>query len=533
MRWLREKRGGWLRAGGAVLLRACLVLVLAACLPAACIAMQPAHQDYAESIRDDAIETAVQRAGDAARGDLAEIRRTGVLRVLVAYAKGDFFIADGEARGVEADLARAFAAWLGRKRGRHTPPVRAIFIPVPFERLLDELEAGRGDIAAAGLTVTPSRAARVPFGTPYVRNVDEVVVGRKGAPAPAGLAGLSGRVVHAMAGSSQEEHLRALDVRLRAEGKPGITITLPPEGLGKENLFAMLNAGAIDLIAADRHRAELWAAVLPNLRILNGMVLRSGNNIAWAVRPGCPELLAAVNGYFAASGKAALARASQLLAEYFRNPEWRVNPLGSRFKNRVDALWPHFSLYADQYGYDPLLLVAQGFRESRLRQSARSPRGAVGIMQVLPETAAELGVPDVATSAGENIRAGVLYMHTLREGYFSNADIREPDRTLFVLAAYNMGPNRLTRVREKAAAMGLDPNRWYGNVEFAALRYVGQEPVRYVALISSYYLTYKGAARQVLKRRAVANRPVLPESPTPIPSEVSGGEARQAEPAGP
>lgn len=486
-----------------------LLAMLAAC---ACVVLPPvpearammsAEQDDPNTIVDDGVDRNLHHAADVSRGDLPEIRRLGILRVLVAYAKGDFFIADGETRGVEADLAKDFAAWLSRKRARHTPPVQAIFIPVPFDRLLDELEAGRGDIAAASLTITASRTARVPFTTPYLRGVDEVFVARRGAPLPTRMEDLAGRTVHALSGSSHEEHLRALDARLKDMGLEGVKLVTPASGLEAEDLFAMLDAGAIDLVAADRHRADLWTRIMPGIQVAPGVVLHGGNDIGWAVRPGCPELLTAADAYFAARGGKALNRATTLVTSYYRSPEWRDNPLGRKFKARADALWPHFSEYGEQYGFDAFLLLAQGFRESGLQQSLRSPRGAVGVMQVLPSTAALMGVKNVVRNARANIHAGVRYMDYLRDDYFSDPELREPDRTLFSLAAYNMGPNRLMRVREKAARMGLDRNRWFGNVEYAALRYVGQEPVRYVSLISAYHMAYKGAAEQYLTRRAL------------------------------
>jgi len=68
---------------------------------------------------------------------------------------------------------------------------------------------------------------------------------------------------------------------------------------------------------------------------------------------------------------------------------------------------------------------------------------------------------------------------------------QEEDQLNFAYAAYNLGPTKVQQLRQKAKKMGLDKNRWFYHVEQAALRFVGQEPVRYVANIHKYYIAYK------------------------------------------
>ena len=151
-----------------------------------------------------------------------------------------------------------------------------------------------------------------------------------------------------------------------------------------------------------------------------------------------------------------------------------------------------FEKYGDKYGFDALALAAQGYQESELNQQRKSHRGAVGIMQLLPSTAADknVGIRDISTEEN-NIHAGAKYMAFLRDRYFSDPAIKPDDRMAFAWAAYNAGPAKVRKMRAKAKAMGLNPNVWFGNVEIAAGKIVGRETVRYVANIYKYYAAYK------------------------------------------
>lgn len=477
-----------------------------------CVGSSPAfcmvapERDARSDISEDGFDLLMADPHVQGGGDLDAIRQRGILRVLVTYRKGDFFIADGAIRGVEADLINGFVNWLSKKGGRKSLPVRAQFIPVPFDRLLDALREGQGDVAAAGLTVTPERLTVVPFSAPYMDGVEEIVAVHTGARLPARLDDLGGRTVHVVKGSSHAEHLRRLNEDFARRGLPLITIASLAADLQPEDLFALLDAGAIELLITDRHRGALWAKGRAGIKLLPELRLNTGGKLAWALRPGTPALKEAVDTYFAQGKGKVLRQAQQSLVMYYGDTSWHNGTINRRFIGRVKALYPHFAQHAESYGFDVLLLIAQGYRESQLNQNLRSPAGAVGVMQVLPPTARAMGFSGIERSAGTNIHAGIHYLNYIRDNYFADADVREPDRTLFALAGYNMGPNRLARIRERAARMGLDANKWFGNVEFAALRYVGREPVSYVANISSYYLAYQGVHHSHAQRQAVLQR---------------------------
>ena len=105
--------------------------------------------------------------------------------------------------------------------------------------------------------------------------------------------------------------------------------------------------------------------------------------------------------------------------------------------------------------------AAQGFQESRLKQSTRSHMGAVGVMQLLPSTAADpkIGITGIDKSAERNIEAGMKYLRHLIDVYPDDPEIDEKNRTLMTFAAYNAGPGNLARFRKWAETSGLDPNR--------------------------------------------------------------------------
>jgi membrane-bound lytic murein transglycosylase MltF len=95
-----------------------------------------------------------------------------------------------------------------------------------------------------------------------------------------------------------------------------------------------------------------------------------------------------------------------------------------------------------------------------------------------------------------NIHAGVKMLRNIADTYFSDPKIDPVNKTLFVFASYNAGPNRIVRLRKEASDMGLDPNIWFGNVELVASKDIGQETVTYVANIYKYYVAYKLAVQQ-------------------------------------
>jgi len=226
------------------------------------------------------------------------------------------------------------------------------------------------------------------------------------------------------------------------------------------------------------------------------IAVNSGGRIGWAFRKNSPQLSAAVNAFAKTHRQGTLA-GNVLINKYLKTTKWVKNARGAvdieRFRGMVDL----FRKYADQYEFDWLLMAAQGYQESGLDQAKRSPVGAVGVMQVMPETARDrsVGIPDIE-KLESNIHAGIKYNRWLADNYFNEPGIDGNNRALFAFASYNAGPNRIARLRKEAAELGLDPNKWFNNVEVVVARRVGREPVQYVSNIYKYYLVYRMLADQ-------------------------------------
>jgi membrane-bound lytic murein transglycosylase MltF len=439
------------------------------------------------------------RADEKFTGDLPEILETRLLRVLIAYSRTNYFVDFGTERGFEYEILRKYEEHLntGRKLSQR---VVVVFIPVPLENILSELENGRGDIAAGGLTITPERRQRVAFTSPYIPNVREVVVSGPGVSGIERIEDLSGRDVWVRRESSYVEHLGRLSARLQEEGKKTINIRVAPRNLVTEDLLELVNAGVFDLTVADEHIAAAWAGTLPNIRVRQDLVINSGGAIAWAVRPGNPELKASLDSFLKAVRKGTLL-GNIYFKRYFTDSKWISNPLSSADAARLQELIGLFQKYGAMYGFDWAALAAVGYQESRLDQSTRSRAGAVGIMQIRPSTAADknVGITGIET-AENNIHAGAKYLAFLRDRYFADPGIPEGARFDFTLAAYNAGPARIASLRREAAEKGYNPKLWFSNVETIAAARVGAETVTYVANINKYYLAYTRFISENLQR---------------------------------
>src|SRR5215813_13769491 len=159
--------------------------------------------------------------------------------------------------------------------------------------------------------------------------------------------------------------------------------------------------------------------------------------------------------------------------------------------------WKHFEetlalfrRYGDRYNFDPLMLAAQGYQESGLNQNAKSHVGAIGVMQIMPATGAQLQVGDIRVTES-NIHAGAKYMDQLMTKYFVDAKFSETNRALFAFASYNCGPGNVSKMRKLAVQRDLDPDKWFNNVEIVTSEKIGSETTTYVRNIYKYYVAYK------------------------------------------
>ena len=430
------------------------------------------------------------------KGDFDEMKKARLVRILVPYSKTIYFIDKGAERGIAAEAGRQFELWLNKKYKTKALKIRVAFVPLSRDQLLSALIEGRGDIAAASLTITPERLQVVDFANPWAKNVKEVVVTGPAAPPLASLDDLAGREIMVNKSTSYYTHLQAVNETLKAKGLAEIKFVPEDDALEDEDLLEMVSAGLLPLAVVDDYKAQIWAKIFDKLQVRTDLAVNEGGEIAWAVRKNSPLLLSVVNEFVATHGLTTSSFGAEVKRKYYGSAKILKDAYAPQDRAEYEMLVEYFKKYAGQYSFDYLMIAAQGYQESRLKQATRSRTGAVGVMQILPRTAADpkIGITGVEKSAQKNIEAGVKYLRLVADTYLSDPAIDQTNRTLMAFAAYNAGPSNLARFRKWAKQSGLDPNIWFFNVEEGAARIVGQETVTYVGNIYKYYIAYELAA---------------------------------------
>jgi membrane-bound lytic murein transglycosylase MltF len=268
-----------------------------------------------------------------------------------------------------------------------------------------------------------------------------------------------------------------------------VTITPLPLLLEDDDVLEMVNAGLIPITITDDYLAQFWKQVFTNLAVHADVAVRSGGELAIAVRKENPRLLEFVNAWVRKHGKGDAFR-NTIERRYLSDVKYAKSATSEAERKKFLTVVDLFKKYGAEYDVDYLLMAAQGYQESTLDQNAKSPVGAIGVMQVMPATGKELNVGDI-TQVEPNINAGVKYMRFMMDQYFKDDPMNNLNKTLMTFASYNAGPGRVRQLRREAAKEGLDPNVWFGNVERVASARIGRETVTYVANIYKYYVAYK------------------------------------------
>jgi membrane-bound lytic murein transglycosylase MltF len=442
------------------------------------------------------------RAGlnEVFKGDLDEMVKRRLVRVGVTYNRTFYFVDKGQQRGISYEYIKLMEDELNKRRRTGNLKVAFWPIPLPRNQLLPALAEGKVDMVIAQLTVTPERQKLVDFSNPTREDVDEVVVTGPGAPPIAAIEDLSGQEVFVRKSSSYYQSLLALNARLKAAGKPPVTLEPAPESLEDDDLLEMANAGLVKIIIVDNYLATFWKQVFPDITVHDTVAVRTGGHLAVAIRKHNPQVAAGLNSMIKTFGKGS-AFGNTIERRYLQNTAYITNATSAAERKKFQDLAQLFRKYGDQYSVDYLLMAAQGYQESRLDQKVKSPVGAVGVMQVMPATGKELGVGDIHQTEA-NINAGVKYMRTVIDRYYKNEPMTDLDKGLFAFASYNAGPARVRQLRAEATKRGLDPNVWFGNVEQIASERIGRETVTYVSNIYKYYVAYRLVTAEREKRSA-------------------------------
>jgi membrane-bound lytic murein transglycosylase MltF len=427
---------------------------------------------------------------DKFTGDFDRMLERRRIRVLVPYSRTLYFNDKGTQRGLTADLMREFEQHLNRKHAKRLGkrPITVIMIPSTRDEMFNEVSQGLADIAAGNLSITEARLKQVDFAyLPDLPGMNELIATGPKSPPVNSIDDLAGKTIHVRKVVSYRQTVEDLNQRFVKEGKPPMKIVDLPDALEDEDKLEMLNVGLLEFVVVDDWKGKIWAQVLKDVKIRDDLVLKKDVKVGWAIRKDSPLLRAEIEDFMRQARKVSSLQARQGQA-LSRAKKFRNNSADADLKRFEDTL-TLFQRYGSKYGFDPLMLAAQGYQESQLDQNAKSHVGAIGIMQIMPATGAELRVGDIKV-AENNVHGGAKYMDQLMTKYFQDAKFSESNRPLFAFASYNAGPGRISQMRKEAAKRGLDPDKWFNNVEIVTAEKVGIETTTYVRNIYKYYVAY-------------------------------------------
>ena len=426
-------------------------------------------------------------------GDFDKLLDRRMIRVYSPFSRSLYFNDKGRERGLAVELVRDWERYINVKYAKQLGkrPLTIYIAPATRDKLLPDLSDGLCDVAIGNLTVTEERLKTVDFvpGDEGRKTISEVIATGPKSPDLKSLDDLSGKTVHVRKASSYYESLEKLNEKFRKDGKQPITLVTVPDSLEDEDLMEMLDAGLIQLLVVDDWKGRMWAQVLPKVKVHNDLVLRENAKTGWAIRKDSPKLKAEIDDFFK-NWAIKQGVADYRMNAYMKKVKELKDPTASTEYKRFQQTLGLFEKYGKKYGFDPLMLAAQGYQESQLNQQAKSHVGAVGIMQLMPETGAQMQVSDIHV-AESNIHAGAKYMDQLMEKYFADAHFSEGNRPLFAFASYNAGPGNIAKCRKEAEKQGLDPDKWFNNVEIVVAKKIGTETTTYVRNIYKYYVAYR------------------------------------------
>lgn len=448
---------------------------------------------------------------DPIQRDLGDILARDTVVVLTSYTSTSYFLYRGEAFGFEFELLRDFA--------EDQDIVFRIEV-VPRDSLLYYLNAGRGDIAAARLAPVEEDTSAFGF-TEALYETNAVVVQRSG-PLPDSLAAalpdevpvqavalharpvrrpsdLSGQEVTLPADDPYVERLVELETRIPGE------IEVVEVDTTTESLIRQVATGAIELTVAQENVAALEEGTYSNLRVRP--IIGAPHGVAWAVRDNAPQLRAALDAWIREHRGGS--RWNQLYTKYY------VDRRGYRERAETGYLTGETGVLSDyddllkenapRIGWDWRLLASQMFQESRFAPQARSWAGAMGLLQLMPATAREVGVAD-PYDPEQNVAGAVRYLEWLERHYWGDTIADPQERIKFILASYNAGAGHVMDAQRLAEAEGGDPHVWedvafwllqksreevYNRPEVRHGYCRGLEPVQYVSRILDRYAHYQ------------------------------------------
>ncbi len=393
--------------------------------------------------------------------DLDRIKERGSIIALIDNNSFSYFLYKGKPMGFEYELLATMANRLGVKL--------EIIVEKDLNRLFERLLNGEGDVIAHNLTVTRDRKKFIDFTDPFIYT-RQVLIQRK----PGGWKTMKaheiekGLIRNAVDLIGKEVVVRRRSsfynrlVNLSDEVGGEIQIVESEPGVETEELIERVATGMIDLTIADKNVASMSSGIYREIDVKTE--LTTDQQIAWAVRPNAENLLRELNSNLRILKTGPIFNV--LYKKYF-SPGNIQRYKEEHFKDSIKVISPYDGLikeYAGKVEWDWKLLTAQIYRESRFHPKARSNRGALGLLQVMPATGEQYGVSAANLFDPEkNLLAGTKHIEFLADIWAEKV----PDsleRLKFVLASYNVGQGHVLDARRLASKYGDDPEVWDGNV---------------------------------------------------------------------
>jgi membrane-bound lytic murein transglycosylase MltF len=462
-------------------------------------ASSPGSPAEGQSQMDDTLPPALRTPW---KGDLDEMAKRRVIRVLLPFRRPEFFYMDGHPAGVLQQAFQELERTVNAKyKTGAANRIIVALLPTPIDKLRERFSQGYGDVAAYGISINEENKQIADFTTPTLTGNKMIVVTGPGAPQLGTIEDLSGKDIWVRPQTRMKGDVEALNVRLKTQGRSPAVIRDVDSLLEPADVMEMVNAGTYPIALMDSRTAEFWGPLFNDAKPRMELSLANDVDFGWAIQKGTPKWKAFLDEFIQTHG-VGTSFGNTVMRRYLKDTKYIKNARDAAEMKKFRATAPMFTKYAKQYGLDALLLLAQGYQESGLDNRVKSRVGAIGIMQVMPSTAAAapVKIANIRTEDA-NIHAGVRLIHFLVEDYFKEDGLNDLNRTLFAIAAYNAGPAKITRCRQLAKDMGFDPNIWFGNVEVATAKLVGRETTQYVANIYKYYVAYR-MAWQVRERRS-------------------------------
>ncbi|TAJ06671.1 lytic transglycosylase F [Marinilabiliaceae bacterium JC017] len=434
--------------------------------------------------------------------DLDEIRERGKIRVVTDYNSTNYFVYKGKPMGYQFELLQALSSFLGLKL--------EISVSNDLEKNFEDLLSGKIDLIASNLAITRQRAKDVAFTESHC--VTRQVLVQKISDKPNDIGNtprfneiirnqldLAGKTIYVQHQSAYADRLRSLSDEI---GDSINVVEIPDYEV--EQLIGLVANGEIMYTVCDENLAKV------NLNFYNNIDIETAisfpQKIAWAVRPQSSDMLDAINGWL--KGFKKTSRYNRIYKKYFLN---------KRSKHIVDAGYHSIKggqvsefddiirKESEKYALDWRLIASIIYQESRFVPDVESWAGAVGLMQLMPETAEIFGVKSI-TSPVDNIKGGIKFLRWLDKRLAKDISDDE-ERLKFVLAAYNVGIGHVRDAMALAEKNGKDSKKWNRNVDFYLLNKSnpeyyndpvvkfgycrGEEPYQYVTDILERYNHYK------------------------------------------